>query len=220
MNKEIWKPITGYEGYYEVSNKGRIKSLIMWNGHRYKTRDKPKILKQSNTTTGYKKVELSKEGVRKSYKVHRLVGIEFIPNPENKPNINHIDFNPINNEVENLEWCTQKENMNYSNTIFRKRNILSYEDELIIIQEYKRGNPASKLAKQFGCSDIVIYNALERNGIKRRSGSEVRNKYNIDLDLFKKMVDEGYSNKKMVERFNCSSDIIATRKYQYKKGII
>lgn len=63
MNTEIWKPITGYEGYYEVSNKGRIKSLIMWNGHRYKTRDKPKILKQSNTTTGYKKVELSKEGV-------------------------------------------------------------------------------------------------------------------------------------------------------------
>ena len=92
-----WRDIKGYEGLYQVSNAGDIKSLrkLKYNGSGMFFQ-KEMILSQTNTSTGYKKVELTKEGKRKSHRVHRLVAEAFIPNIENKPYINHIDGNPIN----------------------------------------------------------------------------------------------------------------------------
>lgn len=112
MQNEIWKPVPGYEGQYEVSNLGRVKSLARFvpaksNGVRPV---KEKILQQC-VIKGYCNVILCKNG--KSHKhglVHRLVAQAFIPNPENKPNIDHLDCNPLNNCVNNIRWCTQKEN--------------------------------------------------------------------------------------------------------------
>ena len=91
-NVEEWRDVGGYEGLYKISNRGRIKS---YQG-RYK---KPKILKTTMTTTGYKKIELTKNKRKKSLKVHRLVAEAFLPNEENKPYVNHIDNNPLNNDV-------------------------------------------------------------------------------------------------------------------------
>lgn len=101
MDNEIWKPVPEYAGYYEVSNLGRIR--------RIKT---GKILK--GYLNEYYRVVLTVDSKGKDYSVHRLVAMTFIPNPENKPDVNHIDGNKLNNRVDNLEWTTRSENMKHA----------------------------------------------------------------------------------------------------------
>ena len=102
---EIWKPIKDYEGLYEVSNLGRVKSL------NYKRTGKEKILKNSECN-GYLVVSLVKNGKLKQFYVHKLVAEACILNPENKPCIDHINTIRNDNRIENLRWVTYKENMN------------------------------------------------------------------------------------------------------------
>ena len=106
MGEEVWKPIKGYEGLYEISNLGRVKSL------NYKGSGKGKILKNIEHSNGYLIVGLAKNGKRKQFYVHKLVAEAFIPNPENKPEVDHINTIRDDNKVENLCWVTKKENMN------------------------------------------------------------------------------------------------------------
>ena len=108
---ETWKDINGYEGYYQISNQGNVRSVDRFDGvhDRQGTIIKP-ILKQN----GYLQVGLRKHGTRKWIGVHRLVAIHFIENPNNKPQVNHIDGNKQNNIVENLEWVTVKENQDHA----------------------------------------------------------------------------------------------------------
>ena len=105
MEKEIWKPVKGYEELYEVSNYGRVKSL------RYN-----KILKTCINKYGYERVSLH-DGKSHDKTVHRLVACAFIPNPYNLPQINHKDENKLNNCVDNLEWCTNSYNLNYGHRL-------------------------------------------------------------------------------------------------------
>lgn len=111
---EIWKDIPQYEGMYQASNLGNIKSLKRkkWNGFDYQEVIE-KILSQK-LHEGYKYVNLCKKGEQKLIGVHRLVALAFLNNPDNKKYVHHKDNNPQNNNVDNLEWCTQKENISYS----------------------------------------------------------------------------------------------------------
>ena len=113
---EKWKDVENYEGLYRVSNLGNVKHLkISWicsRGH--EITKKEKILKGSLDKDGYVKVALSKNNKIKLFSVHRLVAQAFIPNPNNLPQVNHIDGNKQNNKFDNLEWCTAKENISHA----------------------------------------------------------------------------------------------------------
>ena len=118
--EEIWKDIEGYEGLYQVSNLGRVKSLERYNLGIKNKYIKERFLKQHPDGKGYLMVWLYKGTKRKTMKVHRLVAKTFIPNPKQKPQIDHINAERQDNRVENLRWCTEKENSN--NPITAKRN--------------------------------------------------------------------------------------------------
>lgn len=110
---EIWQDIKGYEGKYQVSNLGRVKSL------NYNKSGKEHILKYGMNTQGYLNVCLCKNKLGKTFAVHRLVAEAFIENPDNLPQVNHIDEDKHNNCVYNLEWCNSKYNNNYGTHIQR-----------------------------------------------------------------------------------------------------
>lgn len=121
-NNEIWRPIVGYEGLYEVSNYGRIRSserveVMPHPRNQDKTltrRHKEKILKpRVDSKQKYYRICLRKNGCSTDYLVHRLVAETFIPNPDGLPQVNHKDENPANNSVCNLEWCSRQYNINY-----------------------------------------------------------------------------------------------------------
>lgn len=106
--EEVWKDIKGYEGIYQLSNLGRIKNI------------KRNIIRRpSGHNGGYQIILLCKEGVMRGFSIHRLVAEAFIPNPENKPEVNHIDEDKTNNSASNLEWVTSKENNNYGTRVQR-----------------------------------------------------------------------------------------------------
>lgn len=103
--KEIWKPILGYNGTYEASNKGRVKSF------KYKS---PRILKQTINNNGYYACSLCQSGKVKRMMVHRIICESFIENAENKETVNHKDGDKLNNNINNLEWATRKENIHHA----------------------------------------------------------------------------------------------------------
>lgn len=109
---ETWKDIKNYEGLYQISNIGRVKSL--------KT-SKVKILKVIVHSSGYVRTSLTKDNKKKNHNVHRLVAEAFIENTENKPQVNHINENKSDNRVENLEWVTAKENINHGTAQYRRK---------------------------------------------------------------------------------------------------
>ena len=113
--KELFRDVAGYEGLYQVSNFGVIRSLGMWANSKNGSKRfvKGRVLKPSKDTDGYLHVALYKDCNVKWCTVHRLVAQAFIPNPENLPQINHIDENKQNNCVENLEWCSYAYNINH-----------------------------------------------------------------------------------------------------------
>ena len=106
--KEEWKPIEGYEGLYEVSNMGRVKSL------NYRMTGKEGIMKGGDDGHGYLSVNLWKDGKANKGKIHRLVAQAFLENPQNLPEVNHKNEDKTDNRVENLEWCTKQYNIEYS----------------------------------------------------------------------------------------------------------
>ena len=151
MNCEVWKDISGYEGIYQVSSFGRVRSLPVKSKSRYY---KGEILTLMTDKTGYSLVNLS----RKSYKVHRLVATTFLENPDNLPCVNHKDEDKTNNKVDNLEWCTYAYNNNYGT---RNKRISQNEGRAIIRydlngNEIKRWSSIVKAARYYGVERTTI----------------------------------------------------------------
>jgi hypothetical protein len=113
--EELWKDIEGYEGYYQVSNHGRVKSLervIESNGGPQYVQ--PSILEGKLSRKGYRYFHFRKDGKERNCYVHRLVASAFLANNQSKPEVNHIDGNKDNNHILNLEWVTKSENMQHA----------------------------------------------------------------------------------------------------------
>lgn len=133
--EEIWKDVPGYEGLYQVSNMGRLKSFKQYSGGQ--------ILKLTNRKGEYIRVVLQGIGKpRKSISLHRLVAENFIPNPNGLPEVNHIDGNRQNNLVCNLEWCSSSYNVRHS--IKMHPNQL---DGMIMFNKYGKTEPVLQISK-------------------------------------------------------------------------
>lgn len=119
--KEIWRNIPGYDGVYKISNLGNVRSTDRYvNSSRGKRLVKGSILRPTNNGHGYLIIGLASQGHKKNHYIHRLVAQCFLENALNLPVVNHIDRNTRNNAVDNLEWCTTKENINHSIINLRK----------------------------------------------------------------------------------------------------
>lgn len=128
--KEVWKDIQNYEGLYQVSNLGRIKSFRKSTKHRW---EDEYILKPSLANNGYCQVTLYDNTVRHKFLVHRLVAEAFLPNPNGYPQVNHKDENPLNNAANNLEWCTAEYNNAYGTARVRITEAQSHPVEQLSV---------------------------------------------------------------------------------------
>lgn len=211
MANEIWKDIEGYEGLYQVSTYGNIKSLpkVRRNGTGTYIQ-KEKLLKPSNTSTGYKKVELCKDGKRKSFKVHRLVAIAFIPNPDNKPEVNHIDGNKINNNIDNLEWVTSSENSVHAYETGLNSNKKDLDEKEIIYMYCELNMTMQEIAKHFDVPIKSIKRRLEDNEIRIKTLSEQKNTFHLDeLDL--KELLKTKTQTQLARELGCSPSLISKK---------
>ncbi|RLE44921.1 endonuclease [Candidatus Woesearchaeota archaeon] len=164
----MWKEIYGYEGLYKVSKTGIVKSIP---GGKYRKTSEVE-LKFDEGKYGHRRVTLSKNSITKRFLVHQLVAKAFIDNPERKDFVNHLDFNPRNNNVDNLEWCTHAENCAHAHaagkldeavkTAGRANRGLTFE-QAEEIRTIKLTNPKifqRELAEQFNTTTKVIHGIL------------------------------------------------------------
>lgn len=160
MEVEVWRSIDGYNDQYRVSNHGRVQSNYTgaW-------RD----LAQAKLRKRYRKVALCLDGTRKDIAVHRLVATAFIPNPHGKPEINHIDGDPSNNQLENLEWVTKSENMRHAFRVglmhhrgeHNGRAILTADQVRAMRRIYaKGGKTQTEVGQMFGVSPYRAHQVL------------------------------------------------------------
>lgn len=173
---EIWKDIKGFEGIYQVSNTGKVRSFPrkVWNY------TKPgRILKPHDNGHSYLNVRLVKEGYEQKHAyIHRLVAEAFIPNPENKEQINHLDFDKSNNHVDNLKWATRTENIrHYRNTPFQREvikevvqtrerifdiKVFKYKDQIISL--YDEGHTINDIKKKLNIGRDFTVRVLRMHG--------------------------------------------------------
>lgn len=148
---EIWKDIKGYEGLYQVSSLGRVRSLdrlvVYKNGK--KCLHKGKLLIGTDNGRGYLIVNLRKDGVRKSFLIHRLVAEAFIPNPDNKLTVDHMNRNRADNRMDNLRWATRLEQADNTDN---KKPIVAIKGETILYFE------SAKQAEKYGFTPSMICN--------------------------------------------------------------
>jgi hypothetical protein len=154
---EIWKDIPNYEGLYQISNLGRVKSLPKNASNQYTTE---RILKPSQPKNDYCRVILTRNKKHKSFYIHRLVASVFIPNPNNYLVVNHKDENKHNNKVDNLEWCTPYYNQTYGtknirSALKRKTPIYQYDLKGNFIKKWDSIKEAQDTLKVYNISNCL-----------------------------------------------------------------
>ena len=179
MDIENWKSIPNFEGYYEASTLGRIRSI-------QRSRTKGGILKPSLTGSGYPHLTLCAKGKKYSYDVHRLIALTFLDNPNNLQEVNHKDENKQNNSVTNLEWCDRLHNQRYGTAIERMSKS----------HNYKESNKKGALKHDYVTQGLkrrkpIIQMDLEGNIIKKWSGGVEISK---ELNLSSSSISSACSN--------------------------
>lgn len=151
MPEEVWKDIEGYEGLYQVSNLGRVRSLDRYVPHKKQGRKfcKGTLMATHINNAGYATVNLSKDCKYKSHDIHRLVAIAFVPNPNSLPQVNHKDEDKTNNTAGNLEWMTASENNMYGTKRERhkkkiQKKVVQYDLQGNKIKEWESATDAEK----------------------------------------------------------------------------
>lgn len=205
LDVEKWKDVWGYEDYYQVSTLGRVRSkdrVVRAGKAEYNKRGR--ILKQDKTTTGYLKVGLSVNGKRKEFKVHRLVANAFISNEFKKPYINHKDMDTKNNNVSNLEWCTQKENMQHYVNMTGK-SVDGHKIEIINL--INKGFSNNEIMKEIGIDKYKLNYRLKKFKLKNKNKS--KRKYGIIKEDVECMIKNGLSVAEIAIKYNCSQSNIS-----------
>lgn len=183
--EEEWVDITDYEGCYQISTKGQIKSCNRYVGHNYGGLRliKSRILTQSINSSGYKKVRLSKDGIGANFYVHRLIAEHFIDNPQNKPEVNHKDGNKLNNNISNLEWVTEQENTQHAHDnglaeisgynkfkVSQKARKLTDEQVKEIREKYQNGISIKELTQEYN----IKHNSIICNIVHNKLYNEIK----------------------------------------------
>jgi DNA-binding XRE family transcriptional regulator len=150
---ENWKPIEGYEGIYEVSDQGRVRNIKLG-----------RLMTAQKVTHGYLAYNLSKQGRTRSLLAHRLVAIAFIPNPENKEQVNHKDLNKSRNSVDNLEWVTRQENLDHAE---------KYKPWNTRRNPWRNGSPENRQNYTANLWRSKVEDLRERKGLTREELSEM-----------------------------------------------
>lgn len=171
VTMEKWKNIKNYEGFYQVSNCGKVKSLkrtvTAINGECRSFNERMLTLHKSKPTERHPviryHVELWKDNKRKVASIHRLVSEHFVPNPQGKPQVNHIDGDPSNNHYENLEWVTNSENMKhaYATGLTKPRNNKPIKGTNLKTDEELLFDSVEMAARHFGCWEGAIRSVLK-----------------------------------------------------------
>jgi hypothetical protein len=164
VNKIVWKPIPEFEGFYEVNNIGDVRSVERYvvNSIGYRKNLKGKLLKKGTDKDGYKDVCMCKEGKEYHKRCHRLVAAAFIPNPDNKPLVNHINGIPDDNRVSNLEWCTEKENTEHAIRtglmVLNSKRVYQKDMNGVLIKEWPSLSSIGKAGYDYKQVHRVLYN--------------------------------------------------------------
>ena len=185
MENEIWKDIPEYVGYYQVSNLGRVRSLDRYVKDMNRNRIQfisGKILKPSDSGKGYLKVYLTKNSKKRSFFVHRLVAEAFIPNPNNLPEVNHINLNKSKNYVENLEWVSSSENKKHyvSTEIGRQKRAQGGRTRFNNIVKGKINNIIEDYTSDKVCT---IQQLADKYGICKSTVTKILKEKNITIRL-------------------------------------
>lgn len=195
---EIWKDIVGYEGLYQISNLGRVKNL---------RHGKERIMRACVNGSGYYQLSLVKNEVKKNYRIGRLLAQTFIPNPENKPCINHKDLNKINDLISNLEWNTYSENTKHA-----RNNDAGWKKREYEIRECEYCHQmfiANKVYARKYCTRVCSARGRVRNPETRRAMSLAKLKKVIQKDMNGKKIKVWGSLNEAAAYFNCTNGQIS-----------
>ena len=208
MEQEQWKDIIGYKGLYQISSFGRVKSVERYVKHSYGGTQflRERILRPTSKYNHYLRISLCKDAKMMSYDIHRVIALHFIPNPENKEYVNHIDGNKQNNSLENLEWSTPSENQLHAFRTGLKPNVSRVASEIC----------KARVGDKHPCSIKLIDT---KTGVIYHSITEAAKKHGVSITLIGYYLKGKLKNKTNLKYFQNEKPIISTIPYSVNRII-